>query len=103
MCSSRSASWSIPPTPRTSLPSTACRTPVRRLIAAAAGWGGLPEQQEAYYVNVDPSLPVGAYALTVRDVPVDGFWSIALYNAAGYRSAHRRQGQHQQPDRDPRP
>jgi hypothetical protein len=33
----------------------------------------------------------------------DGFWSIALYNAAAYRSAHRRQGQHQQPDRDPRP
>ena len=24
------------------------------------------------------------YKLTVKDVPVDGFWSISLYNAQGY-------------------
>ena len=24
------------------------------------------------------------YVLTVRDVPVDGFWSITVYNAKGY-------------------
>ena len=57
--------------------------PVRHLIATAAGWGGLPEQ-EAYYVNVNLDLPVGEYQLTAKDVPVDGFWSISLYNAAGY-------------------
>jgi hypothetical protein len=57
--------------------------PVRHLIGTAAGWGGLPEH-EAYYVNVDPGLPVGEYQLTVRDVPVDAFWSISLYNAEGY-------------------
>jgi hypothetical protein len=57
--------------------------PVRHLLGAAAGWGGLPEQ-EATYVNVNPGLPVGRYQLTVRDVPVDAFWSISLYNAAGY-------------------
>lgn len=57
--------------------------PVRHLIGTASGWGGLPEQ-EAYYVNVNPGLAVGEYRLTVRDVPVDGFWSISLYNEAGF-------------------
>lgn len=33
---------------------------------------------------VNPGLPVGRYQLTVRDVPVDAFWSNSLYNAAGY-------------------
>ncbi len=56
---------------------------IRHLLGTAAGWGGLPES-EAYYVNVDPGFPVGAYSLTVRDVPVDAFWSISLYDAAGY-------------------
>lgn len=57
--------------------------PVRHLLGTASGWGGLPEQ-EAYYVNVDLGLPLGEYAITVRDVPVDGFWSISVYNASGY-------------------
>jgi hypothetical protein len=57
--------------------------PVRHLIGTAAGWGGLPTT-EAFYVGVDPRLPVGQYELTVRDVPVDGFWSISVYNAQGF-------------------
>jgi len=57
--------------------------PVRHLIGTAAGWGGLPTS-EAHYVGVDPRLPVGSYELTVGDVPVDGFWSISVYNAQGY-------------------
>lgn len=57
--------------------------PVRHLIGTAAGWGGLPTT-EAAYIGVDPRLPLGNYELTVSDVPVDGFWSISVYNAQGY-------------------
>jgi hypothetical protein len=57
--------------------------PVRHLIATAAGWGGLPDR-EARYISVAPSGVSGDYKLTVRDVPVDGFWSISVYNADGF-------------------
>ncbi|MGL3805673.1 DUF1214 domain-containing protein [Paeniglutamicibacter sp. R2-26] len=57
--------------------------PVRHLIGAAVGWGGLPES-EASYINVAPDLPADRYSLTVKEVPVDGFWSLSLYNAEGY-------------------
>jgi hypothetical protein len=58
--------------------------PVHHLIGTAAGWGGLPDS-EASYIGVSPGLPIGEYELTVgADVPVDGFWSISVYNAEGY-------------------
>lgn len=57
--------------------------PIRHLLGTASGWGGLPDR-EAFYINVEPGLPVGEYTLTVGEVPVDGFWSISLYNAEGY-------------------
>jgi hypothetical protein len=51
--------------------------PVRHLIATAAGWGLNPDK-DAIYLNVTPSSNDGSgvYRLTVKDVPVDGFWSI---------------------------
>jgi hypothetical protein len=57
--------------------------PVHHLLTTAAGWGGLPDA-EATYVGVAPGLPVGEYTLTVGEVPVDGFWSISVYNADGF-------------------
>ncbi len=56
---------------------------VRHFLATAWGWGGLPDE-EAQYINVEPNLPVGAYRLTVADVPVDAFWSVSVYNRDGY-------------------
>lgn len=57
--------------------------PVHHLVGTAAGWGGLSDA-EATYLGVSPGLPVGEYELTVGEVPVDGFWSISVYNAEGY-------------------
>lgn len=61
--------------------------PIRHLLGTAWGWGGLPGE-EAYYLNVEPNLPIGAYQLTVRDVPVDEFWSVSVYNKDGYFEAN---------------
>ena len=59
--------------------------PVRRLIGAASAWGGNPDK-DALYLNVVPEKNDGTtiHRLTVKDVPVDGFWSISLYNADGF-------------------
>src|SRR4030095_14751321 len=59
--------------------------PIRHLIGSAIAWGGNPEK-EATYLNVTPAANDGkvVHRLTVKDVPVDGFWSINVYNAKGY-------------------
>lgn len=60
--------------------------PIRHLIATASGWGGNPESV-AVYLNVTPPHNDGrtVYRLDVpANVPVDGFWSVSLYNAQGY-------------------
>lgn len=59
--------------------------PVRNLIGTALLWGGLPEK-DALYLPITPARNDGTtvYKLTVKDVPVDGFWSVTVYSVEGY-------------------
>src|SRR5688572_25934740 len=59
--------------------------PVRRLLGAAAAWGGNPDK-DAVYLNGTPARNDGTtvHTVTVKQVPVDAFWSISVYNAQGY-------------------
>src|SRR5262249_37682402 len=59
--------------------------PGRHLSGSALVWGGLPEKG-GLYLPITPARSDGStvYKLTVRDVPVDGFWSITVYSNEGY-------------------
>lgn len=60
--------------------------PTLHLLASAGGWGGNPERG-AMYFNVSPEKNDGqtAYTLTMpKDVPVEAFWSVTLYNKEGF-------------------
>jgi len=64
--------------------------PVKHLIGTAVGWGGNPDK-DARYIGVIPAANDGntLYRLTVKDVPVDAFWSVTVYNAQGYFEKNR--------------
>jgi hypothetical protein len=63
--------------------------PVRHLICSASAWGGNPEK-DALYLSANPPRNDGTtvHRLTVGDVPVDGFWSVTVYNKDGFFTAN---------------
>jgi len=59
--------------------------PITHLIGTAAGWGGNPDKDATYIAAAVPKNDGKTiYKLHVSNVPVDAFWSVSVYNAAGY-------------------
>ena len=58
---------------------------VRHLVGSALLWDGNPEK-DALYLPITPGRNAGAtvHKLMVKEVPVDGLWSIIVYNTEGY-------------------
>jgi hypothetical protein len=59
--------------------------PVKHLIGSAMLWGGNTEK-DALYLPITPVRNDGStiHKLTVRDIRVNGFWSLTVYNSEGY-------------------
>ncbi len=59
--------------------------PIAHLVATAVGWGLNPPNEAVYLF---PSLSTNdgkiVHTLTMKDIPVDGFWSISVYNKDGF-------------------
>ncbi len=66
--------------------------PIQHLMGAAYGWGANPKK-DAIYVGSVPTQNDGKtpYTLKVKDVPVNGFWSVTLYNAKGFMEKNDRE------------
>lgn len=62
--------------------------PVGHMVGTAVGWGGNPPRDATYLLkSVAANDGTTPHSLTVGAVPVDGFWSITVYNKDGYYEA----------------
>jgi hypothetical protein len=65
--------------------------PIDHLMGTAMGWGGNPKEG-AMYFSAFPKMNDGKvpYVLRLKDIPVDGFWSVTVYNAKGFMEKNDR-------------
>jgi hypothetical protein len=66
---------------------------------AAAGWGG-HRKKDAYYVSVESPHPSGLL-IRAKDVSVDAFWSVTMFN--GNEERTHGEARHHQDQRGDRP
>ncbi|WP_370978576.1 DUF1214 domain-containing protein [Agaribacterium sp. ZY112] len=60
--------------------------PIHYFLGSGSGWGGLPKQEAIYDLGQVKLNDGTAHKVMMKDVPVDAFWSITVYNKNGYIS-----------------
>ncbi len=59
--------------------------PIAHLVSTAVGWGLNPPSEAVYlFPGLSTNDGKTVHRLTMKDVPVDAFWSISVYNKAGF-------------------
>lgn len=64
--------------------------PIEHLVHTATAWGGLPDGNAHYELGAVAQNDGTPHAVTVKDVPVDAFWSLTVYGADGYIELNER-------------
>ena len=60
--------------------------PILHLLGAAGGWGGMPRNYAFYETNiVQNKNEIQEYYMNIpSDVPINGFWSVTVYDSEGF-------------------